>query len=142
MGLRVAVDDFGTGYSSLSYLKRFPLDALKIDQSFVRDLTTEADDRSIVAAIISLARSLGLKVVAEGVETQAHFDFLRAGSCDVMQGYLISRPLMAADITAFLRRHCDGWQPEPHAAPAHAAWPAAGASAISRPSAGEQPVIA
>ncbi|WP_343866945.1 EAL domain-containing protein [Caenispirillum bisanense] len=139
MGLRVAVDDFGTGYSSLSYLKRFPLDALKIDQSFVRDLTTEADDRSIVAAIISLARSLGLKVVAEGVETQAHFDFLRAGSCDVMQGYLISRPLMATDITAFLRRHCDGWRPDGH--PAASPWPTA-TTALARPPAEEQPAIA
>ncbi|SOD96540.1 EAL domain-containing protein [Caenispirillum bisanense] len=116
MGLRVAVDDFGTGYSSLSYLKRFPLDALKIDQGFVRDLTSEADDRAIVAAIISLARSLGLKVVAEGVETQAHFDYLRAGGCDQLQGYLLSRPLMGDDITAFLHRHREGWQPDPASA--------------------------
>ncbi|MES2298836.1 MAG: EAL domain-containing protein [Pseudomonadota bacterium] len=98
LGVHIAIDDFGTGYSSLSYLRRFPIDALKIDQSFVKDLTVDADDAAIVLSIISLAHSLRLKVVAEGVETTEQLAFLRAHGCDQMQGFLFSRAL---DVDAF-----------------------------------------
>ena len=92
-GVQLAVDDFGTGYSSLSYLRRFPIDALKIDQSFVRQTTTSPDETSIVTAIISMGRSLKLRVVAEGVETQEELEFLQANLCDEGQGYHFSRPV-------------------------------------------------
>jgi diguanylate cyclase (GGDEF)-like protein/PAS domain S-box-containing protein len=92
-GVRVAVDDFGTGYSSLSYLRKFPIDALKIDQSFVREVTTIADDSTIVSAIISMGRSLNLRVIAEGVETLGELEFLQAHQCDEAQGYYFSRPV-------------------------------------------------
>ena len=102
LGVQIAIDDFGTGYSSLSYLRRFPINVLKIDQSFVAELTLSADDAAIVAAIISLAHSLRLKVTAEGVETARQQAFLRAHGCDQMQGYLISRPLDADAFSVFL----------------------------------------
>ena len=91
MGVLVSVDDFGTGYSSMSYLRRFPIDKLKIDRGFVKDLMTRADDASIVQAIISLAHSLRLKVVAEGVETPEQLDALKSMGCDQYQGYHFSR---------------------------------------------------
>jgi EAL domain-containing protein (putative c-di-GMP-specific phosphodiesterase class I) len=103
MGLKLAVDDFGTGYSSLSYLKRFPIDTLKIDQSFVRDVTTDADDASLVTAIIAMGHALQLNVIAEGVETPEQLDFLIRHGCDGMQGYLFSRPLPAEEITRLLQ---------------------------------------
>lgn len=105
LGVKLAIDDFGTGYSSLSYLKRFPVDYVKIDQAFIRGLGEGTEDAAITRAIIAMAHSLGLKVVAEGVETQAQLDFLRSNDCDEVQGYLISRPIEADALAGVLKEN-------------------------------------
>lgn len=106
-GIRMSIDDFGTGYSSLSYLKKFKVYKLKIDQSFVRDISTDPEDKAIVSAIISMARSLSLQTIAEGVETIEQMTYLREQGCDQVQGYFYSRPLPAAELEQYLKTHGD-----------------------------------
>jgi diguanylate cyclase (GGDEF)-like protein len=107
-GLTLSIDDFGTGYSSLGYLRNFPVDTLKIDRSFVKDLPTDSDAAAICSAIIAMARELKLKVIAEGVETEAQLKFLREHRCDQVQGYLIGRPASAADFERLFRGYGAG----------------------------------
>ena len=105
LGLKISIDDFGTGYSSLSYLKRLPIDTLKIDQSFVRNIPNDSGDAAIALLIIGMAQNLRLSVVAEGVETEAQLAFLRSKGCNVVQGFLISRPIPAEEMTGFLQKN-------------------------------------
>jgi EAL domain-containing protein (putative c-di-GMP-specific phosphodiesterase class I) len=102
LGIRLAIDDFGTGYSSLAYLKRFPLDVLKIDRSFVDDIPIKRDDMEIATTIIAIGHTLGFKVLAEGVENTAQLEFLRAQGCDLFQGYLVSPPIPAEEFEKLL----------------------------------------
>ncbi|MDO3376972.1 EAL domain-containing protein [Geoalkalibacter halelectricus] len=104
LGVHIAIDDFGTGYSSLAHLKRFSVNTLKIDKSFMRDVEINATDAAIATAIIAMGNSLKLQVIAEGVETQGQLDFLKKLSCSEMQGYLFSRPLPAAEMSRMLRQ--------------------------------------
>jgi EAL domain-containing protein (putative c-di-GMP-specific phosphodiesterase class I) len=104
MGVRLAIDDFGTGYSSLGQLKNFPIDTLKVDRSFIRDIATNAEDKAITEAIIAMGKTLSLTVVAEGVETMEQEAFLRAHACTEMQGYYFSRPVPAAEFADLLAK--------------------------------------
>jgi EAL domain-containing protein (putative c-di-GMP-specific phosphodiesterase class I) len=108
MGVRLAIDDFGTGYSSLSYLKRLPVDALKIDKSFIQGMEADENDAVIVKSTIDLGRNLGLHVVAEGVETKEAWRQLLVLGCDVAQGYYLSRPVPAAELAAWVRASREG----------------------------------
>jgi EAL domain-containing protein (putative c-di-GMP-specific phosphodiesterase class I) len=98
IGVSVSIDDFGTGYSSLAHLKRFPIDNLKIDISFIREITADPDSASIVMAILAMAHTLNIKTIAEGIETEEQWNFLRLLKCDMGQGFYLSRPLPAEDI--------------------------------------------
>ena len=104
MGVRIAIDDFGTGYSSLTYLKRFPINILKIDQTFVRDLMNDSNDAAIVEVSILLGQKLNLEVIAEGVETTEQLEFLRRHGCEFAQGYFLGRPMPDNDFIDLLRK--------------------------------------
>ena len=104
LGVRIALDDFGTGYSSLNYLRMLPIDTLKIDQSFVQDVMTDPGSRSIIRFLVQLSRELGLRTVAEGVETEEQLAFLKEAGCDEIQGFLVSPPISGDDFEALLAR--------------------------------------
>ena len=111
LGLRIALDDFGTGYSSLSYLRSFPFDKLKIDKSFVRDATATHGSKSIVRAVISLGRSLGMTTIAEGIETVEQLDHMRAEGCNEAQGFLFSHPVPVTEIAGKILELRNGFKP-------------------------------
>ncbi len=100
MGIAISLDDFGTGYSSLAYLKRFPINALKIDRMFIHDISNKSSERAIVSSLIALAHSLGVKVVAEGVEERGQLELLREEGCDLIQGFYFDQPLSASDFAS------------------------------------------
>jgi EAL domain-containing protein (putative c-di-GMP-specific phosphodiesterase class I) len=102
LGVVISFDDFGTGFSSLSYVKRLPVDRVKIDQCFIRNVISDLSDRAIIAAIITLAHSLQMKVVAEGIETSEQLEYVRAAGCDAAQGYYLGRPMSAAQFNDFI----------------------------------------
>lgn len=104
-GFRFAVDDFGTGYSSLAYLKQLPVDILKVDQAFVRDLAVDPNDASIVRTVLAMAHGLGMEAVAEGVESAQHIDFLKKEGCKYFQGYYFSKPLSVTDFEKLMAEH-------------------------------------
>jgi EAL domain-containing protein (putative c-di-GMP-specific phosphodiesterase class I) len=106
-GVEIALDDFGTGFASLSHIKKFPIDRLKVDRSFVRDMETNPDNLAIVRTIIQLGASLGISITAEGVETKQQLELLRAMGCDCIQGYLFSKPIDPASIPAYMVHHHD-----------------------------------
>jgi EAL domain-containing protein (putative c-di-GMP-specific phosphodiesterase class I) len=108
MGIRLSIDDFGTGYSSLAYLRRLPIDEIKIDRSFVMQMTTDEDSATIVRSLIELGRNLGLDIVAEGVETQEVWEALSSHGCTSAQGYHLSRPIPAGELSAWLRERDSG----------------------------------
>jgi EAL domain-containing protein (putative c-di-GMP-specific phosphodiesterase class I) len=107
LGITIAIDDFGTGYSSLSYLKKLPIDKLKIDREFIKNIPYDKDDISITKAIINLAKSLGLKIVAEGPETKEHIEFLKEAECDIAQGYYYSKPVSFEDVEKWKQRSAE-----------------------------------
>ena len=108
MGIRISIDDFGTGFSSVSVLRHFPVDSLKIDTSFVRDLVLDPNDAAIATAVVALAKSMGLTVVAEGVENPAQLEFLRDQGCEMWQGYLCCPPVQVSEVRAILGRRSGG----------------------------------
>jgi EAL domain-containing protein (putative c-di-GMP-specific phosphodiesterase class I) len=108
LGIKISIDDFGTGFSSVSVLRVFPVDSLKIDTSFVRDLVLDPNDAAIAAAVVALARSMGLQVIAEGVENPAQLDFLRSHGCEMWQGYLCCPPVVPSEVRAVLSRRMGG----------------------------------
>jgi len=112
-GVRIAIDDFGTGYSSLSYLARFPLDTIKLDRSFVRDLHVDENDAAIASSVLAMGRSLKLEVVAEGVETEAQRDFLQQRGCHIAQGFLFSRPQPLESIARWIGERQSSFTPIP-----------------------------
>jgi predicted signal transduction protein with EAL and GGDEF domain len=130
MGVRLAIDDFGVGYSSLTHLKRFPIDTLKVDRSFIRDIPQDSEDKAITEAIIAMGKSLNLTVVAEGVETLEQQSFLREHECDEMQGFYFSKPIPGDRFAELLRRATDPAQPAPQA-PAPAGKPSKGGAKVS-----------
>ena len=110
MGVRLAIDDFGTGYFSLAQIKNFPIDTLKVDRSFIRNIPEDSEDKAITQTIIAMGKHLSLTIVAEGVETQEQMDFLQEHSCDEMQGYYFSKPIMPDRFAELLQTHVSAGQ--------------------------------